>query len=129
MATTTTVRADTRADRVVSHACEVADNPWKRLRGLMGRRELESGAALLLRPAGSVHTCFMRFPIDVLFLDSDMTVVGVAAGLRPWRAAGRRGARIVLELAAGESERHGIRVGDRLEIGQGHSEEGEQHVV
>ena len=57
---------------------------------------------------------FMRFPIDAVFLDGEVRVLRVAAGLRPWRAAGCRGARAVLELSSGESERRGVRPGDRL---------------
>jgi uncharacterized protein len=56
----------------------------------------------------------MRFPIDAVFLDRDLRVLRVAADLKPWRAAGCRGARAVLELTAGESERRGVRPGDRV---------------
>jgi uncharacterized membrane protein (UPF0127 family) len=56
----------------------------------------------------------MRFPIDVVFLDRELVVVGVETDLRPWRFAARRGAKAVLELAAGESGRRGIRRGERL---------------
>jgi uncharacterized membrane protein (UPF0127 family) len=94
----------------------VAANPWTRLRGLMGRRTLDEGEGLLLRGSGSVHTCFMRFPIDVVFLDRDMTVIGIAPAVRPWRAAARRGAKAVLELAAGEAERRGLEVGDGVRV-------------
>ena len=55
--------------RVVCESCSMADTPWTRFRGLMGRRELIPGQGLLLRPSGSIHTCFMRFPIDVVFID------------------------------------------------------------
>jgi uncharacterized protein len=92
----------------------LANSPWRRLRGLLGRSELPRGEGLLLRPAGSIHTSFMRFPIDVVFLDRDLHVVGLETHVRPWRAAGRRGARAVLELPAGEAEAQGIRIGDRL---------------
>jgi uncharacterized membrane protein (UPF0127 family) len=57
---------------------------------------------------------FMRFPIDAVFLDRDLTVLGIAANLRPWRAAARKGARAVLELPAGECERRGLAPGDHL---------------
>jgi len=68
----------------------------------------------LLCPAPSVHTAFMRFPIDAVFLDRDLVVVKVVRALAPWRAASARRARAVLELGVGESARRGIRVGDRL---------------
>ena len=83
--------------------------------GLLGRRDLPRNEGILLRPAASIHTAFMRFPIDALFLDRELVVVGIAPHLRPWRAAARKGAHSVLELAGRESERRGLRIGDRLE--------------
>jgi uncharacterized membrane protein (UPF0127 family) len=84
------------------------------MRGLLGRRSLPQGEGILLRPAASIHTAFMLFPIDAVFVDSDGQVRKVVGGLRPWRAAACRGARAVLELPAGEAERRGITVGQRL---------------
>ena len=92
----------------------IATTRGSRLRGLIGQSGLEPGQGLLLSPARSVHTCFMRFPIDVVFLDRDLVVVDVARAVGPWRLRGRRGARAVLELAAGEARRAGIGAGDRL---------------
>jgi uncharacterized membrane protein (UPF0127 family) len=94
----------------------VADNPLMRLKGLMGRAGLEPTEGLLIRPTSAIHTCFMRFPIDALFLDRELRVVGIADELRPWRFAGRRGAKAVIELAAGEGRRRRIELGDRLEL-------------
>jgi uncharacterized protein len=94
----------------------IADNPFTRLRGLLGRTSLPAGEGLLIRPAPSIHTAFMRFPIDAVFLDADLCVVGVEAALRPWRVAGRRGARAVLELAAGGAARAAVREGERLTL-------------
>jgi hypothetical protein len=95
---------------------ELADSPLPRMRGLIGRRGLPAGEGLLLRPAPAIHTAFMRFPIDALFLDGEMKVVQVVERLRPWRMASFRSARAVLELSAGESARRGVAVGDRLEL-------------
>jgi uncharacterized membrane protein (UPF0127 family) len=100
--------------RVVCEHCTVADSFLSRFRGLLGRRGLPAGEGLLLSPSSSVHTFFMRFPIDLVFLDRDLRVVGIARDVRPWRLAGRRGARHVLELAAGEAERRGIRSDEQL---------------
>ena len=99
---------------VVVDQCVVADSPVSRLRGLLGRSELRPGEGLLLRPASAIHTCFMRFPIDAVFLDGGLRVLGISDELRPWRAASRRGAHAVLELPAGESARRGLAVGDSL---------------
>jgi uncharacterized membrane protein (UPF0127 family) len=105
----------TREDgRVVCEQLLVAARPLRRMRGLLGRASLPAGEGILLRPAGSVHTFFMRFPIDVVFLDRDDVVVGIEPALAPWRTSGRRGAKAVVELAAGEADRRGLEVGDRL---------------
>jgi hypothetical protein len=84
------------------------------MRGLLGRKSLPSGEGILLRPAASVHMAFMRFAIDVVFLDRDNHVLKIVPNLRPWRAAAQRRAHAALELPAGECERRGLRVGDRL---------------
>ena len=99
---------------VTCERCLLAERPLARMRGLLGRRDLAPEEGILLKPASSVHTWFMRFPIDVVFLDRDMSVLRVVPRLGPWRWAGRRRAAAVLELAAGESERRGIEVGHRL---------------
>jgi uncharacterized membrane protein (UPF0127 family) len=100
----------------VCERCRLADTPWSRLRGLLGRRGLETDEGLMLRPAGSIHMFFMRFPIDAVFLDRDLRILRVAKSLGPWRMAGARGAHAVLELAAGESEQRGLLPGERLEL-------------
>jgi hypothetical protein len=82
----------------------------------MGRRGLPAGEGLLLTPAPSIHTAFMRFPIDVLFLDRDLQVLKIVEQLPPWRMASKRRARSVLELTAGECARRGVAVGDRLDL-------------
>ena len=94
--------------------CAVADTPLTRLAGLLGRRGLRPDEGLLIRPTSAIHTCFMRFPIDAVFLDRELVVVDVVTDLRPWKVASRRGAKAVLELAVGESRRLGIRRGERL---------------
>jgi uncharacterized membrane protein (UPF0127 family) len=86
------------------------------MRGLLGRDQLAPGEGVLLRPAPSIHTFFMRFAIDVVFLDWDLRVLRISEHLRPWRVAGCRGARSILELRAGAVEERGLRVGDRLLI-------------
>jgi uncharacterized protein len=101
---------------VVVDQCVVADSPVSRLKGLLGRSELRPGEGLLLRPASAIHTCFMRFPIDAVFLDGTLRVLRISDQLHPWRAASRRGARAVLELPAGESARRGLEVGELLRV-------------
>jgi uncharacterized membrane protein (UPF0127 family) len=101
---------------VVCEICAVADTPTRRMKGLLGRKQLPAGEGILIRPTSAIHTWFMRFPIDVVFLDSELRVLDVASELKPWRAAARRRARAVLELAAGECSRRGLQPGDRLRV-------------
>ena len=103
-------------DTVVCERAVIADRPLRRMRGLLGRASLGAGEGLLLQPAPSVHTAFMRFPIDVVFLDRNIQVVKLVESLVPWRMAAARHARSTLELAAGEAAARGIRVGDRLRL-------------
>ena len=100
--------------RVLCPELAIADTAPSRMKGLLGRRSLEAGEGLLLSPAGSVHTAFMRFPIDVVFLDADLEVLEVRDSVPPWRAAARRGAKAVVELPAGEARRRRIVPGMRL---------------
>ena len=73
--------------RVVCARCELADTIVARARGLLGREEFLPGRGLLIRPGFSIHTFFMRFPIDAVFLDRSGAVVDVVRRLKPWRAA------------------------------------------
>jgi uncharacterized membrane protein (UPF0127 family) len=101
-------------EQIVCASCQRADSFGSRLKGLLGRKSLATGEGLLLEPLSSVHTWFMRFPIDVVFLDREMTVVKVIPTLGPWRFAAARHAHYALELRAGAAE--GLRVGTRLEV-------------
>ncbi|MDQ3680097.1 MAG: DUF192 domain-containing protein [Actinomycetota bacterium] len=101
-------------DGEVLATLEVAESFEARLRGLLGHDRVEG--ALLLRPARSVHTFGMRFPIDVAFCDKDLTVVDVVT-MRPHRLGRPRlSARCVIEAEAGAFERWRLRTGDELEI-------------
>src|ERR1700694_5570262 len=88
--------------RVVVGNLELADSAWSRIVGLMGRPALERGRGLWLEPCNSIHMFFMRFPIDVLFLDRQRRGKKVVLGLKPWRISPIVfGARTVVELPAG----------------------------
>lgn len=100
---------------VVCRSCRSAATFFSRLRGLLGRRGLAEHEGLLIRPTSSIHTFFMRFALDVAFLDPDDCVVKLVPGLRPWHVSFARGARSALELSAGEIARRELRVGDILQ--------------
>jgi uncharacterized protein len=97
---------------VICAQCEIADNPLTRMRGLLGRASLEPDEGMLFRPAGSIHMFFMRFPIDAVFCTRELEVIDVARDLQPWKTAGRRGAKVVVELPVGAAAE--LRPGDRL---------------
>jgi uncharacterized membrane protein (UPF0127 family) len=88
----------------------------RRTISLLGERGRVVCERLLLEPTFSIHTFFMRFAIDAVFLDREGEVVDVVSRLKPWRAATRFRARAVLELAAGEADRMQVRVGERLQL-------------
>jgi uncharacterized membrane protein (UPF0127 family) len=84
------------------------------MRGLLWRRTLPPGEGIVLRPAWSIHTAFMQFPIDVVFLDRELVVLRIDGSLKPFRTASVRGAWEIVELSAGECERRGLSLGDRV---------------
>jgi len=104
----------TRSDGRQVCRARIAGSFAARFRGLMGAADLPAGDGMLFPGTSSVHTHFMRFPIDVVFLDAERRVVSIRPALRPWRMAGAKGARSVLELRAGECERVGLAEGDLL---------------
>jgi uncharacterized protein len=111
MATLTLRRED---GRIVCERVVVADRAHRRMRGLLGRKYLRQGEGMVLRPGWSIHTAFMRFPIDAVFLDADQVVIKIEHEVGPWRTVSCRGAREVVELSAGECQRRGLEVGDRV---------------
>ena len=101
-------------DGDVLAAAEVASTFGQRLKGLLGRDGLDG--ALVLRPARSVHTIGMRFPIDVAFCDRELRVLSTCTMRRHRLGAPRRRAKVVVEAEAGAFERWGLRPGDQLEL-------------
>ena len=89
----------------------MADTRWMRLRGLIGRPAPARGEGFLLPRTTSIHTCFMRYAIDVVFVDDGGRVLSVYPRVPPWRVRSHRGAAAVLELRAAEAERLGIERG------------------
>jgi len=100
---------------VIVERVTIASSYWSRFWGLMGRRTLAEDEGLLIEPCSSIHTMFMRFTIDVVFLDKERRVVKVAT-VPPFRAALGGGGHAVLELPAGTAERNGVEVGDALSL-------------
>jgi uncharacterized membrane protein (UPF0127 family) len=102
---------------VLAERGELADNPWRRLKGLLGRSALAAPHGLIIRPCQGVHTWFMTFPIDVVHVDAHGVVRRIIAEMPPnrigplvWKAA------YVVELPAGSARASGTEVGDVIEL-------------
>jgi uncharacterized protein len=112
---------DTNA--VVADRIAVADTRATRAVGLLNRSGLEPGEGLWIVPSRGVHTCWMRFAIDVVALDDRGVVVDQVSALKPWRIRlPRRRTAGVLELPAGALESTGTRIGHRIELTHGEHE-------
>ena len=100
-------------DLTIAERTRLADNPWTSFKGLMGAPPLPPGHALLITPSSSIHTHFMRFALDVLYVNKDDVIVGIDRDLKPWRF-GRfyKGVKYVVEMTAGGAE--GCAVGDKI---------------
>ena len=102
--------------RIVVPDLEVAVESATRKKGLLGRDGLPQGCGLVIAPTNAVHTFFMRFPIDIVFVTRAGEVVKVCQAVRAWRMAAAFRAYAVVELAAGGAARAGLRVGDRVTV-------------
>ncbi|MGD0114963.1 MAG: DUF192 domain-containing protein [Dehalococcoidia bacterium] len=107
-----TTRETQVADRAVP-----ANNPWKRLVGLLNRSHLDPGEGLVLMPGGGIHMFFMRMAIDVIFVDRDGVVLKTAVDVKPWRVVlAPRHSRYTIELPVGAIEQSATVPGDVLEL-------------
>ena len=95
---------------------EVAGESKTRNKGLLGRDGLDDGQGLWIVPCEAIHMFFMRFAIDVVYLDKQKRVVKIVPALKPWRLSACIRAHSVLELPAGVAEQTGTTTGDQLEL-------------
>lgn len=101
--------------RVVATSVQVATTRIERAAGLLGRRRLESGEAMWISPSRGIHTCGMRFTIDLVGLDSAGNVVDRVVGMKPWRfRLPRRHVIGVLELPVGSLDQSDTQLGHCL---------------
>lgn len=102
---------------VVAEQAELAFSFGARLRGLLGRRGLAEGAGMVIRPTDMIHTFFMGFPIDVIFLDDHNRVLKTIENMRPNRVSSLvRQGKTVVELPVGVIARTHVETGDELQI-------------
>lgn len=100
----------------LAQSVQIAENFFSRLQGLIGTAELSEGNALLILPCSSIHTWFMKYPIDVIFLDAENRIIKIMERVPPNRFGPLvRGARAALELPAGVCSSTGTGVGDIIQ--------------
>lgn len=87
----------------------------ERMKGLLGSQKLSFNEGLLITPCSSVHTFGMRYTIDVLFLDNELTIIKMVKSLKPWRMAASNASNMVLELADNSIDKLQLKTGQRLE--------------
>lgn len=105
-----------RTGATIATDIRLAGNPWTRAVGLLGKKTLPDGQGLLIRPSWSIHTWFMRFPLDVIFVDRGNVVTKVSRNMGAFRMAASRGAHAVIELRAGTLSEDDVREGDQLSL-------------
>jgi len=102
---------------ILAEEAAVADTPFKRIKGLLGENSLAQNRGLIIRPCNSIHTFFMKFPIDAVFVNSANTIVKIIPNMAPFRLSNIYWkAKFVVELPAGTAEKTPSQIGDILEI-------------
>ncbi len=103
--------------KVLANNVEIAGNFTKRLKGLLGRTGLNRGESMILYPCSSIHTYFMNFPIDVLFINRDAVVLKTIENMKPYKISPLiKESYMVVELPAGCLSATGTTAGHHLEI-------------
>jgi uncharacterized protein len=103
-----------RTEAPVAETVELAVTSAERRQGLLGRDSMAPGSALVITRCNAVHTFWMRFPIDIAFVNSSGIVKKIVRGLRPWRMAGALFASTTVEFPSGALTESVLKVGDRV---------------
>jgi uncharacterized protein len=102
---------------VLADEAVIAGTFFKRIRGLLANKEFKSGQAMVIKPCNSIHTFFMRFPIDVLFVDKNNKIIDAVSRLIPFRISKMYfNAAYVVELPVGSINTTSTSAGDSLKI-------------
>ena len=116
---TTKVVNVSKNNQVVVEKLQIANNPWTRFWGLMGKSQMpiKHYDGLWIEPCADIHSCFMRFEFDAVFVDKEGNVLHLVEKMKPWRISKFvRGGRAVLELDGGTIAQTNIALGDQLAI-------------
>jgi uncharacterized membrane protein (UPF0127 family) len=108
---------NTTKNTLLAEKAEIADNFWLRLKGLLGKNCLQPGEGLIIRPCTSIHTLFMRFPIDAVFVDKQNKAIKAYCALSPWRSSAMFfNSSLCIELPAGTLNTSRTEKGDDVQI-------------
>jgi uncharacterized membrane protein (UPF0127 family) len=105
-----------RTGEVVADQLLPAFDSKTRRTGLLAHESMPPGSAMIIAPTNAIHTFFMRFAIDVLFVTKDGVIVKTRAALAPWRISAAWKAHAVIELPAGALQRSVVNQGDRIKV-------------
>lgn len=103
--------------KVLADRVEIAETWKERSKGLLGRNGLNDGEGMIIRPCSSIHTFFMKFPIDVVFLDKSLKILKISSSMPSWRISGcLLGCTEVIELKAGAMKKAGVSAGEYIKF-------------
>lgn len=103
---------------VLAESVEKADGMFTRMKGLLGRRSYDKSKTLHISKCNSIHTCFMKFSIDAVFVDKNLKVKLISQNIQPWNVVlPVLGAKSVFEFAAGSIHDSNLALGDQLHVG------------
>lgn len=104
-------------DKIIIEKLTIADDFKKRMIGLLNRKNMESNEGLLLYNCKQIHTFFMKFPIDVFFLDKNKKIIKIYEEIKPFKITNYiKNAKYALEAKAGISKKYKLKVGDILDL-------------
>jgi uncharacterized membrane protein (UPF0127 family) len=104
-------------NRTLANKVWLANDPWSRLKGLLGRQGFPNEDAMWITPCNSIHTFFMKFAIDAVFVDNNLKICKIVKDIKPGRLIWPVwSAQSVFEFSAGFAERHGLKEGDRFHV-------------
>ncbi len=109
---------DLTKNRVLFEKVFISQTFFSRAKGLIGKKQMENNEAMWIKPCNGVHTYFMKFSLDVLFLDKNMQVCAIEKKVKPFRFSKIYfKAKSVLEINSGLSDEKQIKIGDYLYVG------------
>ena len=109
------LRGDISEREILFSDVSVTETTFERMKGLLGRKPLADNEGLWIQPCNSIHTFFMYYILDLVYLDRQHNVCAIVESIKPWRFSLSMRAVAVLELQAGQIKQKNIQIGDRLQ--------------